>query len=189
VDASWVGGHSVAIVGANGSGKSTLLKILAGLLTPWKGEVSLRIEGNEVPAEARPFHVGMVAPYLQVYDGFSPRENLEFLFKARGLRGNARQRADALVSLVGLAERADDHVATFSSGMKQRVRLAAALIADPPVLLLDEPTTNLDEKGRSVVEAISTAHLDRGGLLLVATNEASEAARHPFRLDVEEFRV
>lgn len=180
-------GRSLAVTGANGSGKSTLLRILAGVLTPTKGDVTLRLNGTDVPAEEHPLRVGLVAPYLNVYDGFSPRENLRFIAQARRL-DRAAKRIEGMLEMVALAERADDLVSTFSSGMKQRVKFAAALLADPPVLLLDEPGVNLDAAGLDMVSEVVDRQVGRGGVVVVATNDDREAARHGRTLCVEDYR-
>jgi heme exporter protein A len=180
------GGHSLAVTGANGAGKSTLLRILAGVLTPSKGAVRLWVDGREVPGEERPLQAGLVAPYLNVYDGFSARENLQFLARARRL-DRAGARIASVLELVGLVPRADDLVGTYSSGMKQRVKYAAALLADPPLLLLDEPSANLDAAGLAMVARVTAHQTARGGLLVVATNEAQEAARCDAVLRVEDY--
>lgn len=180
-------GDSVAVTGANGSGKSTLMRILAGVLRPARGEVSLTVDGVPVAPEDRPLQVGMVAPYLNVYDGFSTRENLQFIARVRRL-DRTPERIREVLDLVGLAARADDRVETYSSGMKQRVRFAAALLPRPPVLLLDEPTSNLDDRGREMVDRVMAHHLERGGLLLVATNIAGEADKCGARVCIEDYR-
>ncbi|MEZ4700069.1 MAG: heme ABC exporter ATP-binding protein CcmA [Rhodothermales bacterium] len=167
-------GESLAVTGPNGSGKSTLLRILARLLQPTEGEVRLEIDGQAVDQERHPLRTGFVAPYLNVYDGFSARENLDFIASARRMPDRAA-RIGAVLEQVQLADRADDRVATYSSGMKVRVKYAAALLAYPPLLLLDEPTTNLDARGVGMVRDVMQQHLDRGGLLIVATNNADEA--------------
>lgn len=181
------GGSSLAVTGSNGSGKSTLLRILAGVLRPRKGEVQLQVEGVPVALEHRPLHTGLVAPYLNVYDGLTARENLQFLAEARQFPG-ADARVEAVLDQVDLASRADDLVATYSSGMKQRVKFAAALLARPPLLLLDEPTVTLDAAGRTMVEAVKAAQVEAGRLLVVATNRAEEAATCDRTISVEESR-
>ena len=181
------GGRSLAITGANGSGKSTLLRILAGVLSPSKGTVSLEVDGHAVPREERALRTGLVAPYLNVYDGFTARENLDFLARARRLPRAAVRIATALEH-VDLAERADDLVGTYSSGMKQRVKYAAALLAEPPLLLLDEPSSNLDAAGVAMVERVMTHQKAVGCLLVVATNLPAEAARCDEVLRIEDFR-
>lgn len=181
------GGHSLAITGANGSGKSTLLRILAGVLTPTRGTVTLTVGGQAVPREERPLHTGLVAPYVNVYDGLSARENLAFLAEARQLAG-ADDRIAAALDRVGLADRADDLVGTYSSGMKQRVKYAAAGLTEPPLLLLDEPSANLDAAGLDMVDAVMAHQRAADALLVVATNVAAEADRCDRALCVEDYR-
>jgi heme exporter protein A len=180
-------GESLAVTGANGAGKSTLLRILAGVLTPKAGHVTLRVDGQEVAPETHPRRVGLVAPYLGLYDALTARENLSFLAQARRL-ADADRRIDAVLDQVGLANRADDPVSTFSSGMQHRVKYAAALLADPPLLLLDEPSVTLDEAGRALVESVIDEQRKRGGLVVVATNRPEEAVRHDRSLRIEEHR-
>lgn len=187
MDAHFRGGTTTAITGSNGSGKSTLVRILAGLMHATKGDVQLRVDGKEIDDEVRPMHCGMVAPYLNVYDGFSPRENLQFLASVRGL-GRKSPRIERVLEHVQMSERADDPVSTFSSGMIQRVRLACALLSDPPVLLLDEPTATLDLDGVSVVRGIIDEAVSRGRVVIVATNEPDEAAACEFRIDIGDYR-
>lgn len=181
------GGHSAAITGANGSGKSTLLRILAGVLRPSTGAATLTVDGRRVPREEQPLRTGLIAPYFNVYDGLSAQENLEFLAEARQL-ADAEPRITTALHQVGLAGRTDDLVGTYSSGMKQRVKYAAALLTEPPLLLLDEPSANLDTAGLEMVDAVMEQQLAAGKLLVVATNVASEAARCGRTICVEDFR-
>ncbi len=167
------GGSVLAVRGRNGSGKSTLLQILAGVVAPRAGTVALVENGHAVAAADHPFAVGLVAPYLHVYDGLTARENLAFVLRARGAKAEAERVADAL-AFVGLAGREDDRVGAFSSGMKQRVKYAAAYLGAPPLLLLDEPSANLDEAGKALVGRMRAWQTARGGVLVVATNEAAD---------------
>jgi len=178
-------GDSLAVTGANGAGKSTLLQIVAGVQSPTEGAVRLWLDGDEVEREARPLRTGFVAPYLQVYDAFTAVENLDFIARARRLP-EADARIAAVLDRVGLGQRGDDLIRTYSSGMKQRIRLAAALLTDPPLLLFDEPTSNLDAPGRAVVEQTARDHCDAGGILLIATNVDHEAALCEQRVEVGE---
>lgn len=168
-------GEALAITGANGAGKTTLVRVLAGLLAPRKGHITLALGGAPVPEADRARYAGLVAPYAGVYDGLTPREHLAFLARARGFDPATFPLGDVLAR-VDLAARADDRVGTFSSGLKQRVKYACALLAAPPLLLLDEPTTNLDARGAEIVAGIRAWQLARGGLLVVATNDPAEAA-------------
>lgn len=179
--------QTVAITGSNGSGKSTLVQILAGVMKPTRGQVLLTDAGNLIPEEKRPMRIGLVAPYLNLYDAFSPRENLQFVGKARGFDGY-EERINLILRQVDLDARADDAVGTFSSGMKQRMRFAFALFSDPAVLLLDEPTANLDEKGIDLVHRLIQQSSTDGKIVIIATNDASEAASCDVRVDVEDYR-
>lgn len=181
------GGESIAVIGPNGSGKSTLLRLLAGVLTPSKGSVQLNVDGERMTREKHPLRVGLVAPYLNVYDGFSPRENLQFIASARRLRDSS-SRIQKMLDLAELSDRADDLVSTFSSGMKQRVKFAAALLPRPPVLLLDEPRVNLDAAGLEMVAHIVARQREWGGIVVVATNDPAEAAAHERRIRIEDHR-
>ena len=105
----------------------------------------------------------------------------------RGL-GKKSPRIDAVLAQVQMTERADDPVSTFSSGMIQRVRLACALLSDPPVLLLDEPTATLDLAGIDIVRDIIDEAVSQGKVVIVATNEPDEAAACEFRIDIGDFR-
>lgn len=179
--------QTMAVTGANGAGKSTLLQILAGVLTPKAGQVHLDIDGEDVARRSHSRRVGLVAPYLGLYDTFTARENLRFLAQVRSLPDGNR-RVERMLDLVGLAKRADDRVATFSSGMRQRVKYGAALLADPAVLLLDEPSANLDSAGRQMVASIIERQRNRDGLVIVATNRADEADRHDRTVRIEDYR-
>ncbi len=179
-------GQQLAITGANGSGKSTLLRILAGVMRPTDGAVYLEVDGNRIAREFHPRETGFVAPYLHVYDGLSARENLAFIARVRRLP-NAAERIRDLLDFTGLAPRADDLVQDYSSGMKQRVKVCAALLSDSPVLLLDEPTSNLDAAGVAMIGQVMTRQIERGGVVILATNNEVEADWCEFRVNVEDF--
>ncbi len=173
-------GAPLAVLGANGSGKSTLLLLWAGLLAPTGGHARLEIDGAEVPGRDVPLRVGYVAPALDLYDALTARETLDFLVRARSLP-NAEPRVAATLERVGLGDRADDPVAAFSTGMRQRLRLATALVHDPPVLLLDEPGATLDTAGRDLV---ATLLADASRVVVLATNDPAEAALCPRRVEL-----
>jgi heme exporter protein A len=163
---------AVAVTGPNGSGKSTLLRLLAGLLHPTAGRSLVTLAGREVPPAERRTVLGFASPELSFYEELSCLENLAFVAEARGLRDRATP-ALAALERVGLGARARDRVAALSSGMTQRLRLAFALLLRPPLLLLDEPGSHLDEEGRALVERIVDEE-SRTGLVVIATNESRE---------------
>lgn len=181
------GGRSLAITGANGSGKSTLLRILAGVMTPSKGSVRLIENEQEVEASEHPLRVGFVAPYFNVYDGFSARENLAFIAKVRRLNASA-ERIDEVLSFISLYNRSNDLVKTYSSGMKQRLKLGVSMLTKPPLLLLDEPTTTLDLPGKEIVRNLMRQQVEGQGLLIMATNNPEEVSWCDRAIAIEDFR-
>jgi heme exporter protein A len=144
-------GRTLAVFGANGAGKSTLLRILATLLRPHRGTV--RVLGSELPREgwAARGRIGFLGHEPLLYRELTARENLRF--HAR-LHGVAPGRAEALLEAVGLANRADEPVRTYSRGMVQRVAVCRAVLHDPELLLLDEPLAGLDPGAATAVEAL-----------------------------------
>jgi heme exporter protein A len=166
------GGETLVVAGANGSGKSTLLRLLCGLQRPSAGQIVYTIAGRCYgPSEARDL-VGWVAPDLQLYRELTALENLQFFAQVRGLRRTAAD-LEALLEQIGLGGRGDDLLAAYSSGMAQRLRYAYALLHHPPVLLLDEPTVTLDERGAALVERVVAAQRERG-ITVIATNDPRE---------------
>jgi heme exporter protein A len=165
-------GQVLVITGPNGSGKSTLLRVLLGLTRPSRGHVTYHLRGAELaPLLAHPY-VGLVSPDLCLYDDLTAGENLAFFARVRGVP-SAPERVKDLLDRIGLSARRDDRLGTFSSGMKQRVKYACALLHRPPFLFLDEPTANLDEEGIRLVEEL-LAEQRRDGLAIIATNEQRE---------------
>jgi heme exporter protein A len=162
----------MAVTGRNGSGKSTLMKMIAGVLSPTKGTVALAIDGKTVSPEDRFRHIGFVAPYLNLYDEFTGTENLKFFRDVRSSTATDEELA-GLLDLVNLSLRKNDDVRTYSSGMKQRLKYAFALLHKPPVLLLDEPRSNLDTEGIATVYSIIKRQKEHG-IVIIATNDAED---------------
>ena len=163
------GGEAVALLGANGAGKTTLLKILATLLRPSRGTVT--IAGHDVvrtPEAVRPL-LGVVAHGAWVYDDLTARENLSFWATLGGRHLGADDLTTALAG-VGLERVADARVRTFSAGMKRRLSLARVMLAQPRVLLLDEPFAGLDQRARKWLEGRLEALKAEGAALLLVTH-------------------
>jgi ABC-type multidrug transport system ATPase subunit len=142
-------GESVALLGPNGSGKSTLLRILAGLLRPTSGEVS--VLGCSLPKETHRLRgqIGYLGHEPLLYRDLSPRENLQLAAALHGIEADAADpRIDALLDAVGMSARAGDRVAELSAGMKQRIDICRAVLHEPSLLLLDEPDAHLDPDAR-----------------------------------------
>lgn len=166
---------SLAITGRNGSGKSTLAKIVVNVLTPTSGSLEISVNGSAIPPEQTKELIGFVSPYLNLYDEFSAMENLRLLSKIRSTNSFTREEMQAILIEVGLGQRIHDYVRTYSSGMKQRLKYAFALLHRPDILVLDEPTSNLDDEGVRFVTSI-VERQKKNGILIVATNDAGEAA-------------
>jgi heme exporter protein A len=165
-------GEVLAITGWNGSGKSTLLRIIAGLVRPTTGTVAMFLHGESIPKESRRRFVGMAAPAFSLYEELTALENLEFFCKVRGIAYD-RESCLGMMERTGLSENADKLCRNYSSGMKQRLKLAQAILHNPPLLLLDEPGCNLDSKGMKIVENIISTQR-RLGMTVIASNEKRE---------------
>lgn len=175
--------EGVGIVGKNGAGKSTLAKIVAALLSPTEGEIDFEVSGEKVARWRQYEFVGFVAPYLQLYEEFSAWDNLDIFRRIRGLPVSDEHILN-LLERVGLAQWKSDNVRTYSSGMKQRLKYASALVHEPPLLILDEPRSNLDSEGIEIVNEIMEKQIDRG-ILVVATNEKEDLQSCQQIIDLE----
>jgi len=166
-------GTTTAFVGPNGCGKSTVVKMLAGLLRPDRGTIELRSQSLIIERCDIPSHVGLVAPYLNIYDEFTPMELLAVHYGLHGSNFDSAASSEILCR-VGLQDRMNSRVRTFSSGLRQRVTLALAVSHDPEILVLDEPSITLDDDGRAVVAQEIKRAANRGAIVLVATNDDRE---------------
>lgn len=166
-------GQSLVVTGQNGSGKTTLMRIISGLLSPTEGRLTFFKDDRIIEAEQIFKHIGLVGPYLQLYTNLTALENLAFFSKIRGL-GMNRPKILELTKQVGLEGREMDYVKNYSSGMIQRLKFVFALIHEPPILLVDEPTSNLDEKGMEIVYGLLNKQMENR-ILIVATNNPEES--------------
>ena len=163
-------GDSVAITGRNGSGKSTLIKIIANVLNPSSGEININGGKKKIERDDYYKYIGFVSPYLNLYDEFTGYENLLITSK---IRGSSADNINDILKRVGLYERRNDLLRIYSSGMKQRLKLAFAVLHSPNILLLDEPTSNLDKEGISIVTEFANEQKEKG-ILIIATNDEYE---------------
>ena len=145
-------GTLVGLLGPNGAGKTTTVSMIAGLVTPEKGDVLVegaRLSGDTDPKKRR---IGLVPQDLALYEELSARANLRFFGALYSLSGAALDTAiKNAMDLVGLSDRLNDRVSTYSGGMKRRLNLAAGLLHDPDILLLDEPTVGVDPQSRNAI--------------------------------------
>jgi ABC-2 type transport system ATP-binding protein len=178
-------GTLVGLLGPNGAGKTTTVSMIAGLVTPDRGEVLIdghRLAGDTDPTKRR---IGLVPQDLALYDELSAHDNLRFFGALYGLSGAAlASAAESALRLVGLSDRVRDTVKTFSGGMKRRLNLAASLLHDPDILLLDEPTVGVDPQSRSAIFDNLETLKGRGKALLYTTHYMEEAERLADRIVV-----
>jgi heme exporter protein A len=167
------GGECVALAGRNGSGKTTLLRIAARLVRPSTGNVTFLSGHAQNGESAAATRTGFVAHATMVYDELTAEENLLLFARLQGIP-DAATRVEMLLCEVGLAERRDSLVRTFSRGMRQRVAIARALLHEPTVLLLDEPSTGLDPQGVSWLAATLRRMREEGRTILMSLHGESE---------------
>ena len=169
-------GELFGLLGPNGAGKSTLIRMLSTVIPPDAGDIS--IGGKSVqrePHEARKF-IGVCPQELALYEDLTGRENTVFFARMSGLsRTEALANAEEFLELVGLSERADSRVSTYSGGMKRRLNIAMALVARPQLLFLDEPTAGVDPQSRNhVFETVE--RLNKEGMTVIYTTHYMEEA-------------
>jgi ABC-2 type transport system ATP-binding protein len=171
-------GETIGLLGPNGAGKTTIVSMIAGLVRPDSGEV--RIAGRPLRGDADPAKrsLGLAPQDIGLYEEMPAQENLHLFGALYGLSGPPLKRAThEVLELVGLVERAKDRVSDFSGGMKRRLNLAAALLHDPQLVLLDEPTVGVDPQSRNAIFDNLEALRKRGKTLLYTTHYMEEAER------------
>ena len=169
-------GEIYGLLGPNGAGKTTTISMISGLLKPDAGEVVVAGSPFWSDPQAAKSIMGVVPQELAIYEELSGRENLEFWGRVSGLSSaQARQRAALLLEALALTDRARDEVKTYSSGMKRRINLGCALLHEPKLLLLDEPTVGIDPQARlNILEFIGKLRA-RGTAILYTTHYLEEA--------------
>jgi ABC-2 type transport system ATP-binding protein len=178
-------GQLLGLLGPNGAGKSTTVAMIAGLVTADGGEVTIAGEPLAGDADIKKRLIGLVPQDLALYDELPAAANLRLFGALYGLAGRELEAAiGSALLLVGLTERAGDRVKTFSGGMKRRLNLAAGLLHDPAILLLDEPTVGVDPQSRNAIFENLEQLKQRGKALLYTTHYMEEAERMADRIVV-----
>lgn len=162
-------GSTYAITGVNGSGKSTLLQVIAGAIMASEGDVVFEKEGNKIEIAEHFEHCSIVAPYLELIEEMTALELLQF---HRQFKQWTRPLPEILQH-VGLEKAAHKQIRYYSSGMKQRLKLAQAFFSNTSLLLLDEPTTNLDQKGIDLYHQLIREH-SSNRIVIVCSNDENE---------------
>lgn len=178
-------GTSYAILGPNGSGKSTLLQMIAGMISPSAGYIEYDKDASSIAAEDIFRHLSIAAPYIELVEEFTMEELLLFQQQFKPFYNNITLTEAAAIT--GLKPHPQKQIRNFSSGMKQRLKVALAVLADVPMVLLDEPTTNLDESG---VEWYLNLMQKYAGnrLIIVSSNVAREYQFCTELLNVVQFK-
>jgi len=171
-------GQTVGLLGPNGAGKSTVVAMLCGLLRPDAGEILLDSQPVAAGAAAVKRRIGMVPQDLALYEDLSARDNLRLFGALYGLKGGPlAARIEHVLGLVNLQDRARDKPATFSGGMKRRLNIAAALLHEPDLLILDEPTVGVDPQSRNAIFDTLEALQAQGRALIYTSHYMEEVER------------
>ncbi|MBH8557173.1 ABC transporter ATP-binding protein [Hymenobacter negativus] len=179
-------GSATAVLGPNGAGKSTLLNTFSGQLLPTEGTLAYSLAGQDLAVEDVPRHLAYAAPYLELLEELTLLEMLQFHTQFKPLRPGVT--LDQLIGIMYLEKARHQLVREFSSGMKQRLKLGLALYADAPLLLLDEPTTNLDTTGVAWYQEHVQA-TRAGRTLLLSSNVPAEYGFCDEQLVVTDFQL
>ncbi len=185
VNASFEKGKSCAITGPNGSGKSTLLQVIAANMQASEGKVEWK-ENNTLIDENEVFkHISVCAPYLEVIEEMTASEFLHFHAAFKPLLSSVTIKQ--IIEIVGLEKAADKQIRYYSSGMKQRIKLAGAIFSDVPILLLDEPCTNLDSVGFALYHQLIENYC-KNKLIMVSSNDVNEYDFCEERLNILDYK-
>ena len=185
VNLSFRSNSSYAILGPNGSGKSTLLQVIASSLNPSSGTIDYSFEGRDIDPDLLYQYLSIAAPYIDLIEEFSLSEMIDFHFSFK--RPLPDFNKEAIIRLLDLEKSKHKALRFFSSGMKQRTKLALAFCSDTPILLLDEPTSNLDIKGvdwyLSLVDAFS-----KNRLVIVCSNQEHEYGFCQRQIEITDYK-
>jgi ABC-type multidrug transport system ATPase subunit len=185
IDYTFNDNGSYAILGPNGSGKSTLLQVLNGSLSPSLGKLNYFFEDKPVEITDVYTYLSLAAPYLELIEEFTLTEVIDFHFKFKLYKAGIDK--TAVITLLGMESSKNKMIRYFSSGMKQRLKLALAFCSDTPMLMLDEPTSNLDTQGvdwyLSLVQQFA-----KNRLTIVCSNQEHEYSFCENRLSIEDYK-
>ncbi|HUH19855.1 ABC transporter ATP-binding protein [Albibacterium sp.] len=185
VNYQFIQGESYAILGPNGSGKSTFMQVIAGNLSPSDGKISYSID-NRILDVAKVFeHLSLAAPYLELIEEFTLRELITYHFRFKKLVEGWD--TDRIMQLLDLNKSENKEIKYFSSGMKQRTKLALACCADTPLLFLDEPTSNLDNQGIEWYHQLIN-DFSKQRMLIVCSNQLHEYSFCTNHLTIQDYK-
>jgi len=180
--------NSYVILGANGAGKSTLLQLIAGNILPSTGEISYSLNSTGINSENIFFHLAIAAPYMELLEELTLIESLKFHSYFKPFITDYHN--DKIIDLLGFTKSKELQIKYYSSGMKQRVRLALAILSKTPLLLLDEPLTNLDREGiKWYLNLMNDTDINRERLVIVCSNQREDEYNFcDEELNIEDYR-
>ena len=185
VEYTFNAGDSYAILGSNGSGKSTLLQVLNGSLTPSAGILSYEKDGKEIAVEDVFQYLSLAAPYLELIEEFTLYEMIDLHFKFKSYKIGMDNKA--VIDLLAMDANKNKLIKYFSSGMKQRLKLALAFCSETPILMLDEPTSNLDAQGVEwYLGLVEKFALNR--LTIICSNQPHEYGFCGHQLNISDYK-
>jgi ABC-type multidrug transport system ATPase subunit len=178
--------NNYVILGANGSGKSTLLQVIAGSLMSSDGTITYSLNQKNILAEDIYTQLSIATPYLELFDEFTLRESIEFQKQFKPFYENLD--CKQIIELLQFEKSADKQLKYFSSGMKQRVRLALAIVSKTPLLLLDEPTSNLDKKGIDWYQQLINNYSNQRLIIVCSNQQEHEYTFCNKQLNIEDYK-
>ncbi|MEX0967809.1 MAG: ABC transporter ATP-binding protein [Bacteroidia bacterium] len=185
ITAELASGNGYAVLGSNGSGKSTLLQIISGFLTPTSGDIFYQENNKTIQPDDFFRYLTLITPYMDIPDELSFAEILDFHFRFKKLANGIHK--NNIPEMANMAAHKDKKLKYYSSGMKQRVRLSLALFCDSAIILLDEPTTHLDQQGIAWYRELIQPLLNER-LLVISSNQAADYDFCNHIIKVEEFK-
>jgi ABC-type multidrug transport system ATPase subunit len=184
IDFNFTADNKYAVLGPNGSGKSTLLSVLLGSLTPSEGEIKY-YNPNEIRVENIYQYISFAAPYLDLVEEFTLQETINFHFQFKAYAEGLN--ASSVLELLGLEKSQDKALKHFSSGMKQRTKLALACCTNTPILILDEPTSNLDTQGIDWYLNLVNEYT-ANKMIIIGSNQEHEYSFCSQRLNISDYK-
>ncbi len=183
IDVAIEAGQSVTLFGPNGAGKTTLMRLISTMARPTIGQIQINGYDSVRYASAIRALLGVVSHRSLLYPDLTAKENLQFYGRLYAIRPDQRrERIDALLEAVGLTKRAGDLVATYSRGMEQRLSIARALLHEPPIMLLDEPYTGLDQAASASLDDVLATVRTAGRTILMTTHNIERGLAHADRV-------
>jgi len=186
IDYQFSSGEAYAILGSNGSGKSTLLQIISGHLHPTSGRITYHFNDKTLGADQFFRYVSYSGPYLELLEEFTMNEMVRFHYHFKKFRN--RMDAESVIQATTLSRNRNKPIKYFSSGMKQRVKLTLAILSDTPVVLLDEPASNLDKQGIDWYRSLIREHREERIIVVCSNSQPQEFDFCSHSIDIEKYK-